>query len=59
LSTALPSRSSREQQTHHIDLRAIHRVEIDRLGKPGENGDDTLKPGELAVRNGDALAEPG
>ena len=38
---------------------AVDRVEIDRLGKPRANSDDVLQPGELAVRNGDALAEAG
>ena len=49
----------REQQEHDIDRLAVDRVEIDRLGKPREDADDALQPGELAVGNGDALAEPG
>ena len=48
-----------EQQEHDIDLVAVDRVEIDRLGEAREDAGDALQPDELAVRNGDALAEPG
>ncbi len=49
----------RKQEEHDIDRLAVDGVEVDRLGKAREDADDALEPGELAVGNGDALAEPG
>ena len=48
----------REQQKHDIHRSAVDGVEIDRLGKPRTDAGDALQPGELAMRDGDALAEP-
>ena len=47
----------REQKEHDVDGTTVHRIEIDGLGEAGADTGDALQPGELAVRNGDALAE--
>ena len=46
-----------EQQEHDVDGLAVHRVEIDGLGKARADSGDALQPDKLAVRNGNALAE--
>src|SRR5262245_26098918 len=48
-----------EPQKHDIHRSAVDRVEIDRVGKPRADAGDALQPGKLAVRDGNALAEPG
>ena len=48
-----------EQQKHDVDGLPVHRLEIDGLGKARADSGDALQPGELAVRDGDALAEAG
>ena len=40
-------------------MSSLDGVEIDGLGKPRADAGDALEPGEFAVRDGDALAEPG
>ena len=49
----------RKQQEHQIDRLVVQRLEIDRRIEPREDAGDALHAGELAVRNGDAVADPG
>ena len=49
----------RKQKNDDIDFLAVDRVEVDRLGEAREDADDALQPLQLAMRNGDAMAEPG
>ena len=49
----------RQQQEDQIDRLIVDRFEIDRLFKPGKQPVQALKFGQLAVRNGDALAHAG
>ena len=47
----------RQQQEDKIDGLVVQRLEIDRRFEAGENARDALHPGELAVRDGDAVAD--
>ena len=49
----------REQQKHQIDGLAVERLEIDRPLEPREQSEQLAELGQLAVRNGDAVADAG
>ena len=49
----------RQQQEDEVDGTAVDRLIIERFGEPDEQAVDLLQPVDLAMRNGDALAEPG
>ena len=48
-----------DQQKDQVHGNAVERLEIDRSLKAGEDAEDSFRFGELAVRDGDAAAEPG
>ena len=45
-----------DQKANEIDRRAVEGMEIDRPGKPCKNPENRVCLGELAVRNGNPLA---
>src|ERR1700675_2597610 len=49
----------RKQQAHEIDRRRIERLEIDRSLEPCKQSEQLVELGQLAVRNGDAVADSG
>src|SRR6476469_8221270 len=49
----------REQQKDNVDGCSVNCVEVDRIGKARADAGDALKANEFAMRDGDALAEPG
>ncbi len=49
----------RQQDENEVDGLAVHRVEINRLGEPGEQPVDAGDGRQLAMRDGDALADAG
>ena len=49
----------RQEQKHQIDRLVVQRLEIDRRFQAGEDTGDALHAGELAMRNGDAVADTG
>ena len=49
----------RQQQEHQIDRLAVHRFEVDRAFEAREEAEQLFQLGELAVRNGDAIADGG
>ena len=48
-----------DQHEDEIDRQAVRGLEIDRALEPGEDAENMLAFGELAVRDGDAVADPG
>ena len=48
-----------DQHENEIDGETVRGFEIDRALEPGEDAENLLAFGELAVRNGDAVADPG
>src|SRR5262245_62803324 len=48
-----------EQQKHQIDRLAVERLEVDRPFQPGEQSEQLAELGQLAVGNGDAIADAG
>ena len=48
-----------EQQENQIDRLAVERLEIDRALQPREQAEHVGELGELAVRDGDAVADSG
>src|SRR6476469_9013898 len=48
-----------EQQKDDVDGCSVNGVEVDRIGEPGADAGYALQPNELAMRDGDTLAEPG
>ena len=48
-----------DQHENEIDRQAVRGLEIDRPVEPGEDPEDVRAFGELAVRDGDAVADPG
>jgi hypothetical protein len=53
------SAGRRQQHDDKIDRLVIDRIELDRLVQPGEQGNDLIKAGDLAMGNGDAIAQAG
>ncbi len=49
----------RQQQKHQIDRLAVERLEIDRPLQPREQAEHLAELGQLAVRDGDAIADAG
>lgn len=49
----------RKQQEHEIDRLVVQRLEIDRLLQPSKDADDRMDVSQLAVGNGDAVADAG
>ena len=49
----------RQQQEDEVDRAAVDRLVIDRLAQPREQAIDPRQALDLAVRDRDALAEPG
>ena len=49
----------RQQQENQIDRLAVERLEIDRLVQPREQAEQPTELRQLAVRNGDAIADAG
>ena len=50
-------RLRREQQKDEIDLLAVERIEIDRLGEASKETDDVLQIAKAAVRYRSTLAQ--
>ena len=48
---------NRDQEEDEVDRHAIERLEVDRPLQPAENAEDAPAFGELAVRDGDAVAD--
>ena len=48
-----------EQQHHQVDRLIVHRFELHRGFQLGEHRRHRAEAGKLAVRDGDAVAEPG
>ncbi len=48
-----------EQQKHQIDRLAVERLEIDSPFEPSKQSEQLIELGQLAVRNGDAVAHAG
>ena len=51
-----PRRFRGDQHENEVHGSAILRLEVDGALKPGENPEDFLHLGDLAMRNGDAVA---
>ncbi len=54
-----PADSGGQQQEDQIDRLFVDRVEVDGLFQPREHPIQTCKAGQLAVRDGDAIADAG
>ena len=48
-----------DQHENEIDGESVRCLEIDRALEPREDAENLLALGELAMRNGDAVADPG
>src|SRR5271163_1746619 len=48
-----------DQHENEIDGQAVRGFEIDRTFEPGERAENVLAFGDLAMRDGDAVADPG
>ena len=48
-----------DQHENEIDRQAVQSLEIDRALEPCENAENPVALGELAMGNGDAVADPG
>src|ERR1700730_12964877 len=49
----------RQQQEDQINRLTVERLEIDRAREPREQAEQLVELGELAVRNGDPVADAG
>ena len=54
-----PGRFRRNQTKNRVYGQAVDRFEIDRALKPGENSKNPRRIEQFAVRNRDAVAQPG
>src|SRR5687768_17120414 len=48
-----------QKQKQNIDGLTVESIEIDRLFQAGDEAEDPIQPGKLAMRDGDAVADPG
>ena len=48
-----------EQQEHEVNRLAVHGLEIDRALQPREQAEQLVELGQLAMGNGDAIADRG
>jgi len=54
-----PGPFGREQQEHQVDGLVVQRIEIHGRFQPCEHAGDMLDADDLAVRDGDAIADAG